>query len=84
MHKLILTLLQYPLVIEEAATKRIPHKIAQYIFTLATNLHSYYNDEKIITEDLVETNEKLTVMKAVQIVLKNSLDLIGVGIKEKM
>lgn len=82
--KIILTLLQYPLVIEEAATKRIPHKIAQYILTLATYLHSYYNDEKIITEDIEETNEKLTLLKAVQIVLKNSLELIGVGIKEKM
>lgn len=82
--KIILTLLQYPLVIEEAATKRLPHKIAQYILTLATHLHSYYNDEKIITDDIEETNEKLTLLKAVQIVLKNSLELIGVGIKEKM
>lgn len=82
--KIILTLLQYPLVIEEAATKRIPHKIAQYILQLSTALHSYYNDEKIITEDTDETNEKLTLLKAVQIVLKDSLNLIGVGTKEKM
>jgi arginyl-tRNA synthetase len=82
--KIIKTLLQYPLVIEEAAQKRIPHKIAQYILTLATAFHSYYNDEKIITDDIEETNEKLTLLRAVQIVLKNSLDLIGVGIKEKM
>jgi arginyl-tRNA synthetase len=29
-------------------------------------------------------NEKLTLLKAVQIVLKNSLELIGVKVKEKM
>lgn len=82
--KIILTLLQYPLVIEEAAEKRIPHKIAQYAYQLANALHSYYNDEKIISDDIELTNEKLTLLKAVQIVLKDSLGLIGVNVKEKM
>ncbi len=82
--KIILTLLQYPLVIEEAAEKRLPHKIAQYAYQLANALHSYYNDEKIISDDLDLTNEKLTLLKAVQIVLKDSLGLIGVNVKEKM
>ncbi|MFA5543223.1 MAG: arginine--tRNA ligase [Bacilli bacterium] len=82
--KIIMTLLQYPLVIEEAALKRLPHKIAQYAYSLASALHSYYNDEKIITENSLETNEKLTMMKAVQIVLKDSLNLLGVNVKEKM
>ena len=82
--KIVMNLLQYPQVVEEAATKRIPHRISQYISNLAASLHSYYNDEKIITEDFEETNEKLTVLKAVQIVLKDSLNLIGVSVKEKM
>lgn len=82
--KIIMTLLQYPSVIEEAAIKRIPHRICQYTLQLATVLHSYYNDEKIISEDIDETNEKMTLLKSVQIVLKDSLNLIGVGVKEKM
>lgn len=82
--KLILLLAQYPLIIKEAALKRIPHKIAQYCYQLAAALHYYYNDEKIITENSRDTVEKLSVLKAVQIVLKNSLDLIGVNVKEKM
>lgn len=84
LEKIIMLLLQYPLVIEEAATKRIPHKIAQYIYELAGAFHSYYNDEKIITDDLIESNEKLTALRAVQLVLKDSLNLIGVSAKEKM
>lgn len=82
--KIIFNLIQYPLVIEEAAIKRLPHKISQYLLSLASSLHSYYNDEKILTEDKEEVYEKLTVLKAVQIVLKDGLNLIGVGIKEKM
>lgn len=82
--KIVLNLIQYPQYIEEAARKRLPHKICQYAYSLASDLHSYYNDEKIITDNVFETNEKLTLLKAVQTVLKNSLELIGVKTKEKM
>ena len=81
---LCLTLIKYPAVIEEAATKRLVHKLPQYINLLASNLHSFYNDEKVITEDTQETLEKLTVLKAVQVVLKDALSLIGVSAPEKM
>ena len=77
-------LIQYPSVVEEAATKRIPHKLSQFALSLASAFHSYYNDEAIITEDSKLTNEKLTVLNAVSIVLKDSLNLVGVNTKEKM
>ncbi len=82
--KMIFNLLQYPLVIEEAATKRLPHKLPQFLLALATSLHTYYNDERVITENTQEVMEKLTVLKSVQIVLKDGLSLIGVGVKERM
>lgn len=82
--KLIMIVLQYPSVIKEAANKRIPHRIVQYVLQLATALHSYYNDEKIITENKQATLERLTVLYAVQIVIQDSLQLIGVSVKEKM
>src|SRR5690606_38094346 len=81
---IVMNLLQYPQIIEEAATKRIPHRITQFVSSLASSFHSYYNDEKIISDDPLETSEKLTLLKAIQIVLKDSLDLIGVSVKEKM
>ncbi|MDD3171696.1 MAG: arginine--tRNA ligase [Bacilli bacterium] len=83
-YSLIKILLQYPTYVVEAASKRLPHKICQFSLQLAGELHSYYNDHKIITDDIEQTNERLTLLKAVQIVLKDSLTLIGVGIKEKM
>lgn len=82
--KLVFLLCQYPLIIEEAALKRLPHKISQYLLDLAGALHSYYNEEKIITPNQRETNEKLTLLKAVQLVIKDGLSLIGVGVKERM
>ncbi|MGD9886994.1 MAG: arginine--tRNA ligase, partial [Bacilli bacterium] len=82
--KIVMQLLQYPLVIEEVALKRLPHKMAQYLLNLAQALHAFYNDERIITDNKLEVMEKLTVLKAVQIVLKDGLSLIGVNTKERM
>ena len=79
-----LTLLQYPSVIEEAAQKRLVHKLTHYIDELAYQLHSYYNDQKVITDDTELVMEKLTVLNAVKIVLKDALSLIGVSAPEKM
>ena len=82
--KLINVLLQFPAYIEMAATKRVPHKMCHYATSLARALHTFYNDEKIITENIEELNEKLTLLNAVRIVLKDSLSLLGVGVKEEM
>lgn len=76
---LLLILIKYPLLIEEVATKRLVHKVTHYINELAGALHSFYNDEKVITEDTELVLEKLTVMEAVSIVLKDALSLIGVS-----
>lgn len=81
---LCLTLLKYPMVIEEAATKRLVHKVTHYIDELAYALHSYYNDEKVITDDKDTTFEKATILQAVSIVLKDALELMGINAPEQM
>lgn len=81
---LLVLLSKYQSVIEECAIKRIPHKLANYIQSLASTFHSFYNNEKVITENKEETNEKLQLIKAVKIVLKDALQLIGVSAPEKM
>lgn len=83
-NELCLALLKYPSVIEEAAEKRLVHKVTHYIDELAYALHSYYNDQKVITEDIKLVMEKLTVLNAVQIVLQDALNLIGVSAPTKM
>lgn len=83
-NNLCLTLLQYPSIIEEVATKHLVHKLTHYIDELAYQLHSYYNDQKVITEDKILVMEKLTILNAVRIVLKDALSLIGVSAPEKM
>jgi arginyl-tRNA synthetase len=71
--------------IEDAAINRTPHRIPQYLFDLASSLHSFYNAEKVIKEDaLEETKAKLALMQAVKITIHNGLKLIGVNAPESM
>ena len=79
-----LTLLRYPVVIEEVGRKRLVHKVAHYIDELAYQLHSFYNEEKIIGDDLTLTMEKLTILKALNVVLKDALTLLGIATYEQM
>ncbi|XMB66247.1 arginine--tRNA ligase [Mycoplasmatota bacterium zrk1] len=81
---LLKLLSNYTRVISECALKRIPHKLTNYIQDLASEFHSYYNIEKFMTDNSTETNEKLRLIKAVKIVLKDALELIGVSAPEKM
>ncbi|MBQ8293113.1 MAG: arginine--tRNA ligase [Bacilli bacterium] len=81
---LCLTLLKYPMVIEEAASKRLVHKVTHYIDELAYALHSYYNNEKVVSDDLEQTFEKATILKAVSIVLKDALALMGISAPTQM
>ncbi|MGD6831995.1 arginine--tRNA ligase [Sutcliffiella halmapala] len=75
----------YPQAVAEAAQKRIPHRITNYIFELASALHSFYNAEKVLDpENMEKSKARLGLMKAVQITLKDALNLIGVSAPEKM
>ncbi|SFM17393.1 arginyl-tRNA synthetase [Gracilibacillus orientalis] len=70
---------EFTQVVADAAENRTPHRITQYIFDLAANLHSFYNAEKVINEDdLDATKARLALMQAVRITLANGMKLIGV------
>ena len=72
------------MVVEEAASKRLVHKVTHYIDELAYALHSYYNNEKVVSDDMNQTFEKATVLKAVSIVLKDALALMGISAPTQM
>jgi arginyl-tRNA synthetase len=76
---------EFPQAVSEAAVKRVPHRITNYIFELASTFHSFYNAEKVLDSEYPErTGARLALVKAVQITLRNALALIGVSAPEKM
>ncbi|MDQ0257394.1 arginyl-tRNA synthetase [Evansella vedderi] len=76
---------EYPEAVTDAAKKRAPHRMANYVYDLAQALHSFYNAEKVINEeDAALTKARLGLMEAVRNTISNALKLVGVEAPEKM
>ncbi|MCX5848936.1 MAG: arginine--tRNA ligase [Deltaproteobacteria bacterium] len=81
---LIKMLVRYPEIIYGAARSLEPHRITFYLNELAGIFHSYYNKNKVISENEPLTASRLFLIKAIRIVLQNALTILGVSAPEKM
>ncbi len=76
---------EFPSVVQDAAKLRSPNKVCNYIQKLAAYFHSFYNACKVIDHNDEELSvQRLALLKATKITLKNALALIGVEAIEKM
>lgn len=71
-------------VVEEALIERVPHKIAQYLLSLASEFNSFYGEEKIADPNDTFAPYKAAIAKATQITLKNGLWALGIKAPERM
>lgn len=81
---LIKMLVRYPEMIQGAANSLEPHRITFYLNELAGVFHSYYNKNKVVSDDKNMTKARLFLVNSVKIVLKNALNILGVSAPEKM
>lgn len=71
--------------VADAAKTRQPHKMCNYITRLAQLFHTFYADCKVLDRTNLELSaQRLALVKASEITLRNALTLIGVGAPEKM
>ncbi len=77
-------LARYPEVVEGAARALEPHRVTFYLQELATQFHSYYNRQRVLTEDHDTSRARLYLVNSIRIVLKNALLLLGVSAPEQM
>lgn len=76
---------EFPALVAKAAKLRKPNNIADYILALVKLFHSYYNGTRVNNPDDPElTNQRLGLVKALQVTLRNALDLLGVSAPESM
>ena len=82
---LLKTLIEFPKTIENAAKNRGPHIITTYIQDLASKIHAFYTECRVIDrEHLDVTASRLALAKASRIVMKNALNVIGVSAPDAM
>lgn len=69
----------------DSAKTRLPHKITNYIQKLAQLFHSFYGELKVLDSTQEElSGQRLALVEATKITMKNALNLIGVSAPEKM
>ena len=81
---LIKTLVLYPQLIIETASTMEPHRITNYLESLAAKFHLWYHNHRIVTQNRELTFARLFLTRCVKIVIKNGLALLGVSQPEKM
>jgi len=81
---LVKALAFFPELVEGSAASFEPHRITYYLQELAGQFHSFYNKNRVITEDRELTEARLFLLKCVAQTLKNALVILGVSAPEKM
>ena len=88
---LIKKIAEWPRLVEVAARLYEPHRIAFYLFDLSSQLHAHWSkgsdnpDLRFLQNDnLVKTQSKIALARAVSIVISSGLAILGVKPAEKM
>ena len=84
-------LAQYPVVLEGAALAHEPHRLAFYLYELASDLHSQWNKGKdtphlrfIRKDDRALTAARMALVAATADIIESGLKILGVTAPEEM
>ena len=81
---LIRKLIEYPSLIEDVAKTFTVNNLTTYAIDLASLFHKFYEKHQVVSKDGEVEVQRLALLKATQITLKNTLDLLGVSAPESM
>ena len=81
---LINQVIRLPEVVQETAMDYQVQRLTQYATELADAFHNFYEKCHVITKDKKLSSARLSLILATKIVLKNTLDLMGISSPEKM
>lgn len=83
--KLVLKLEEYKSVIKTSAQLRQVYTICRYVQELASEFHSFYNANRVISDDKDMMKARISLVWAVKTVLANALEgILAVNAPEKM
>ncbi len=85
--KLLRRMARLPEVIHLAASQLAPHHLTYYAYELASDLHGFYRDCRVVSseaEDSALTAARLDLVRACQVVLKRVLGLMGMNAPDVM
>jgi len=82
---LINEVLGFPAVVERCRDTLEVHHLPNYLYDLATALHKFYTEHKVVDPENPSTSiARLTLLRAVQITLRNGLTILGINAPDRM
>ncbi|TAK25278.1 MAG: arginine--tRNA ligase [Chloroflexota bacterium] len=81
---LIRKLLQFPEIVEVAATMLEPHHLPHYARELAATFSQFYETCRVLGDDPDVTSARLKLVLATKVTLRNCLRLMGMSAPERM
>jgi len=82
--QLIKLLSALPDTVDDSAQNFEPHRLTYYLTELAGCFHSFYNKNRVITEEPPLTQARLYLLKRTAQTLKNALTILGISAPERM
>jgi arginyl-tRNA synthetase len=83
-HLLVVKIAQMPEAFCEAADQLKPEELANYANSVAEKFHEYYEKVDVIHADQHVKRARGLLVRAIQIVLRNSMELLGISVSERM
>jgi arginyl-tRNA synthetase len=81
---LLKLLLEFPGLVESCALSCEPHRLAEYLHTVAGLFHRFYHEHRVVTEDAQRSSARLALCEGTRTVMRNGLAVLGIGAPEKM
>ena len=75
---------RFPEVIEAAARAFAPHMLTEYGLDIARSFHAYYDKHRVLSDDLDLARARLSLLSAARLVLKGTLEILGMDAPEEM
>jgi arginyl-tRNA synthetase len=83
--ELIMKLYSFETIIKQAAQEFSPAIVANYVYDLAKEYSQYYHDNPILKEEKTEVMQfRLQLSNTVGMVIKSSMQLLGIEVPDKM
>jgi arginyl-tRNA synthetase len=81
---LIKLCLRFPELVADIVGHRGVHLLPGYALELAGAFHGFYRDHRVVSDDVAVSKARLRLVQAVQVTLRQTLGLVGVGAPESM
>jgi len=83
--ELLITMEQYPVVLEQAAAEYNPSHIANYVYAVAKTFSSFYTEHKVANAETAEKKQlRLRLCQMAANIISSAMALLGIKVPDRM